>query len=177
MQSQENATNQKSNRKYILYIIIVIFIFSLTALVYRLGVNLYEKYETIKEEERLNKEKIEKGQQEIRDKIQQEQEKQREEANKQKIDVFNSNYEFWSGTQISSVVTRVLDKVITNNNTNNEHQIEVVFDGNTYGSDANNIRNIKDSLKNFNGYNIQQYEIILAYDENGYINKITIETK
>ena len=39
------------------------------------------------------------------------------------------------------------------------------------------IKEIKGMLKNFNGYKLQNYEISVDYDENGYVNKVTIESK
>ena len=55
--------------------------------------------------------------------------------------------------------------------------VEVIFDGVSYGTDTEKIKEIKDSLKDFNGYKLQYYEISIDYDDNGYVNKVTIETK
>ena len=44
-------------------------------------------------------------------------------------------------------------------------------------TDPDKIKEIKDSLKDFNGYKLQYYEISIDYDDNGYVNKITIETR
>ena len=70
-----------------------------------------------------------------------------------------------------------IDKIVENNKKNTTQLIEVIFDNTTYGTDAENIRKIKNNLKDFNGYKLQQYEISLDYDTNGYVNKVTIETK
>lgn len=75
------------------------------------------------------------------------------------------------------MVSKIIDDAITNNKKSNDHLIEFVFDGTSYGTDPNNIKTIKNNLRNFKGYEIQYYEILIDYDDNGYVNKITIETK
>ena len=82
---------------------------------------------------------------------------------------FNSKFEMRTGTQYGSFVSSLLDDVITNNKTNNDYIIEVVF-GEVATTDTNEIKNMKQDLKNFN-----EYEVSLDYDENGYVNKVTIE--
>ncbi len=156
-------TSKKSDRKYILYIAIIIFAASLTTLVYRVGVSFYERYVTFKEER-------EKKHQEAMNAANKQQEKQ-------KLDSFNMEYEFLTGTQVKYSVESLIDKAITNNTKNKEHQIEFIFDENNYGKDIDSIKNIKKSLKDFNDFNIQYYEVTLSYGEDGYINRITIETK
>lgn len=86
-------------------------------------------------------------------------------------DVFNNTFEFRIGTQSEDSVSWLLDDIITNNKTNSDHIISVVFeDINT--SDPNEIKDIKKKL----GTTWDEYEVSADYDENGYINKITIET-
>ena len=83
---------------------------------------------------------------------------------------FNSKFEMRTGTQYGSFVSSLLDDVITNNKTNKEHMIEIVF-GEVNTTDSNEIKNMKQNLKT-----ISQYEVSLDYDQNGYVNKVTIET-
>ena len=84
-------------------------------------------------------------------------------------DSFNNTFEMRAGTQYGSFVSLLLDDVITNNKTNADHIIEVVFDDVTT-SNSDEIKNMKKDLGTFS-----QYEISLDYDENGYVNKATIE--
>lgn len=175
---KEKKVNKKEhnngNRKIILYILIIIFIASVATLSYRIASSIKERNDALKEEQ-------EKKQQEIEDKIKEQQEnvqKELEESKNQKEkDSFNRNYEFWSGTQTSAPVSIIIDDAVKNNKKSNDHLVEFVFDGTSYGTDPNNIKTIKNSLSNFNGYEIQYYEISLDYDNDGYVNKVTIQTK
>jgi hypothetical protein len=73
------------------------------------------------------------------------------------------------GTEWGSSVSRLIDKVITNNKTNDKHIITVVFnDVNSTDSDV--IRNIKKSLGDWT-----EYEVILDYDDKGFVYLVTIE--
>lgn len=178
---QIKKNNNEGGRKFILYILIIIFIAALATLSYRIASSIKERNDALKEEIRKEKEKQEKKQQEIENEVKEQQEKvqkELEESEKQKEkDNFNRNYEFWSGTQTSMIVSNIIDSAVANNKKSTEHLIEFIFDGTSYGTDANNIKTIKSSLKNFKGHEIQYYEISLDYDENGFVNKITIETR
>lgn len=180
---EESISNKNSggNRKILLYIFILIFIASLMTLTYRVAYSIKEKKDAIKEERKKEKEASLKKQQEIddeiknaKDQIEEESKKHQEEINKSS---FNSSFESWSGTQTGNGVSLELDEVMTNNKTNKDKLIEVIFDGTSYGTDSEKIKTIKNSLKDFNGYNIQYYEVSLDYDDNGYVNKVTIETR
>lgn len=91
-------------------------------------------------------------------------------------EIFNGDFEFYQGTKTDSSVRIQIDKVITNNNKNSNHLIEVVFDGDSYGTEPDDIRTIKNSLRTWNNHEFQYYEIVLYCDDNGYVNKITIDT-
>ena len=82
---------------------------------------------------------------------------------------FNFTYETSNGTQNGFNVKNLLDDVITNNKTNKDHILNVMYkDTNT--TDVEIIKNLK---SNFDEWT--KYEISLDYDENGYVNQITIE--
>lgn len=173
--------NKSGDRKFILYILIIIFIASLSLLAYRIGTDIKAKKDEIKEELRKEKEKAEKKQeeeekkqQELEDKIKKEQEEYHENFSK---DSFNSTFEINQGTKSGLFAKSQVDNIIKNNNKEKEHLIEVVFDGTSYGTDPSNISNVKNNLREFNGYKFQEYEISLDYDDNGYVNKVTIETR
>lgn len=84
---------------------------------------------------------------------------------------FNSKYEsFYSGTTNGRAVNNMLDDIITNNKTNKERTIRVIY-GNINTVDESEIRNLKKSF----GDVWNDYEVILDYDDIGFVNQITIE--
>ncbi len=181
-ETKEDKNNKKEDgdRKFILYILIIIFIASLAFLTYRVGTDIKDKKDYIKEQLIKEKEKAEnkqeeeeKKQQELEDKINKEQEEYHENFSK---DSFNSTFEMNQGTKCGMFAKSQVDNIIKNNKKDKEHLIEVVFDGTSYGTDPSNISNVKNNLREFNGYKFQEYEISLDYD-NGYVNKVTIETR
>lgn len=172
---------EDGDRKFILYILIIIFTASLAFLAYRIGTDIKTKKDEIKEELRKEKEKAEKKQeeeekkqQELEDKIKKEQEEYHENFSK---DSFNSTFEINQGTKSGMFAKSQVDNIIKNNKKDKEHLIEVIFDGTSYGTDPSNISNVKNNLREFNGNKFQEYEISLDYDDNGYVNKVTIETR
>lgn len=183
VETKEDKNNKKEDgdRKFILYILIIIFIASLALLAYRIGTDIKTKKDEIKEELRKEKEKAEKKQeeeekkqQELEDKIKKEQEEYHENFSK---DSFNSTFEMNQGTKSGMFAKSQVDNIIKNNKKDKEHLIEVVFDGTSYGTDPSNISNVKNNLREFNGNKFQEYEISLDYDDKGYVNKVTIETR
>ena len=89
--------------------------------------------------------------------------------NEQEINSFNSKFEIRSGTQYKSTINFILDDVVTNNKKNKDMLITVVYrDTNT--TDPDTIVNVKQSLQDWT-----KYEVKLDYDNNGYVNKVTIE--
>ena len=182
-ETKEDKNNKKEDgdRKFILYILIIIFIASLALLAYRVGTDIKAKKDEIKEELRKEKEKAEKKQeeeekkqQELEDKINKEQEEYHENFS---TDSFNGTFEMNQGTKSGMFAKSQVDNIIKNNKKDKEHLIEVIFDGTSYGTDPSNISNVKNNLREFNGYKFQEYEISLDYDDNGYVNKVTIETR
>ena len=81
----------------------------------------------------------------------------------------------YAGTEWGSSVSNVLDKIITNNKTNPERTIRVIYGNiNTvdeYKKDSmakNYIKNKLDKWKT-------DYEVILDYDDVGFVNQVTIQ--
>lgn len=168
----------KGERKIVLYILIIILIASFVTLVYRVGSDVLNKYQRAKK----NKENIIKD---ISNKISdgidnvtndEKTKEEIEEEKQEKIDDFNMDYENYSGSKSKFSVSSLIDKAVTNNKKNKDHLIEFIFDGKSFGTEASSIKEIKKSLIEFKGYDIQYYEVSLDYDKDGYINKITIET-
>lgn len=176
-EKKENVKKEeKKDRTYILYIAIVILVLSISVLVYRVGFSIKDKYDTYKE----NAQAELRRQQEEADKIKKQQQEgtAKEEAEKAKNN-FNRELEFYIGSEIGNNVGSELDKVIKSNKTNTEHLVEVVFDGVSCGYDTEKIKNLKPRLKNFKDdrTGFQYYEVSVDYDDNGYIYKVTIETR
>lgn len=183
LEDNKNIKKQdnKQPRKIILYIVIIIFIASLGTLLYRVGSDIKLKVDARNEEIQKLKDAAKKKQQEVENKIKEQQEKieqqQKENEKKREINSFNSDFEFYQGTVGGTSTRNQIDNVIKSNKKNADHLVEVIFDGVSYGTDTEKIKEIKDSLKDFNGYKLQYYEISIDYDDNGYVNKITIETR
>lgn len=182
LKEEKNETHikkeNKGERKIVLYILIIILIASFVTLVYRVGSDVSNKYQRDKK----NKENIIKD---ISNKISdgidnvtndEKTKEEIEEEKQDKIDDFNMDYENHSGSETKFSVSSLIDKAVTNNKKNKDHLIEFIFDGKSFGTEASSIKEIKKSLTDFKGYDIQYYEVSLDYDKDGYINKITIET-
>lgn len=172
---------KKKDRKFILYIVIIAFIASLGTLTYRVGSSIKAKKDAIKEEYNKKQKEAEEKQKAIEEEVKKRQEeleqKRKEEELEREKDSFNNMHEFYAGTQGGTATGLEIDEIIKSNKKSSEHLIEVIFDGTSYGTDPDKIKEIKDMLKSFNGYKLQNYEISVDYDENGYVNKVTIESK
>ena len=169
------------DRKFILYIVIIVFIASLGTLTYRVGSSIKAKKDAIKEEYNKKQKEAEEKQKAIEEEAKKRQEeleqKMKEEELEREKDSFNNIHEFYVGTKGGTATGSEVDEIIKSNKKSSNHLIEVIFDGTSYGTDAENIRKIKKNLKNWDGFELQFYEISLDYDNNGYVNKVTIETK
>ena len=175
-ETKEDKNNKKEDgdRKFILYILIIIFIASLAFLTYRIGTDIKTKKDEIKEELRKEKEKAEKDEKEFKDKFNKDMEESDLKFDKNS---FNSNYTFYSGTQPGQSVSMLIDNIINKNKTEKDHLVELTFDNTSYGTDSDNIKQTKNMIQTFKGYDIQYYEVSMDYDDNGYVNKVTIETR
>lgn len=175
-ETKEDKNNKKEDgdRKFILYILIIIFIASLALLAYRVGTDIKAKKDEIKEELRKEKEKAEKEEKEFKDKFNKDMEESDLKFDKNS---FNSNYTFYSGTQPGQNVSMLIDNIINKNKTEKDHLVELIFDNTSYGTDSDNIKQTKNMIQTFKGYDIQYYEVSMDYDDNGYVNKVTIETR
>lgn len=82
---------------------------------------------------------------------------------------FNATLEMYSGTESSSSVGNLLDNVVASNKTNKDHIITVIYKETTTTSE-DEIVNVKHALDK-----LEEYEVSLDYDAQGYINKVTIK--
>lgn len=89
---------------------------------------------------------------------------------------YNNTFEFYSGTQTKNSIIILLDRVITNNKTNKSNLITVKHK-NINSTDPNKIVKIKGLLKDFSSdkRSIVKYEVILDYNNAGYVSVITIK--
>ena len=82
---------------------------------------------------------------------------------------YNSKFETYNGTQSGNFVENLLELVVTNNKTKKDHLITVKYNQNETNV-PDEIKGIKPKLEKFD-----EYEVTLDYDDNGYVNKVTIE--
>lgn len=152
--NKKEKDKKVKNRKYILYILIVILIISIIILVIRIG-----------NDKKSKENKFWNFVNSIFDRT----EEFEREMSPESFNIFLKN-ETTSGFFL---LTKI-DTIIDSNKSNQDHLIEVVFDGTNYGKDTNNIGEIKSKI---NDSADSKYEISLDYDKDGYINKVTITTK
>lgn len=116
---------------------------------------------------------IQQKQDEITSSVQQKQDEITSPVQQQQTEVekqaFNNKFELYSGTSSKIFVTTLLDNVVTNNKKNSDKVITVVYNETTT-TDANEIVELKSSFEQ--GKN---YEVMLDYDTNGLVNKVTIK--
>lgn len=89
------------------------------------------------------------------------------------ISRFNSYYEMYSGSVPASSVKIILEKVVTNNKTNDDHIITVKY-ADISTSNSEEITSLKTSLQDTNKFSLYDYEISLNYDTSGYVSEIII---
>lgn len=175
----EFSNGDAVKRKYILYILIAILIVSSSILVLRIGNDFKNKNEARRKERDAIKEEAKKREEEAKKKLEEErrkQEKLREEAKKeQEKSSFNNKFSFKAGTSSKTSVGWTLDDVMTNNKTNKEHLIEVIYKDKSYGTTYDEIIKIKSLLKDFDGYSLVHYEVSFEYNDAGYIYKMIIK--
>ena len=82
---------------------------------------------------------------------------------------FNSSFELYNGTQSEFFVSKLLEKVVTNNKTKKDHLITVVYNETTTNV-ADDITSLKQNLEDG-----KDYEVSLDYDTDGFVNKVTIQ--
>ena len=84
-------------------------------------------------------------------------------------DAFNSTFEYNSGSRLGFLLTGLFDDIISSNQKNPDHLVTLIY-GEYNTTDANEIRQIKYSIQSGD-----KFEVILDYDDNGFVNKITLE--
>lgn len=90
-------------------------------------------------------------------------------VNSMKTDEFNDELENYVGTKDGDEVKELFDKIIMTIKKNKEHTITVTYNT-TNTSDTTELTNLKQQFDDS-----KQYEVSMDYDDNGYINAITIK--
>ena len=85
------------------------------------------------------------------------------------VNSFNMPYENDAGKRSGFFIVRTLDDIVTNNKTNKSHIITVVYND-IKATDEKGIKEIRNMLSED-----KDYDVSLSYDNNGYVNKFTIE--
>lgn len=88
---------------------------------------------------------------------------------KVQIKAFNAPFELYSGSQSGFFLENLIDKVVTNNKTEANHIITVVYNE-TMTAVPDEITNLKQNFEDS-----KEYEVSLDYDTDGFVNKITIK--
>lgn len=145
---KDNKTKKPKNRKYILYILIVILIVSIVTLVVRIGNDAKNKKDRLFEWFNSSFELSE-------------------------ISTSSFNFFFKEETTSGFFLKDSIDEIISSNKKNKNHLIEVVFNGNSYGTTPEKIKTIKNEIDDSTD---SKYDISLGYDKKGYVNKVTITT-
>lgn len=153
-------------RKWLLVVLIVIALILVVVLADKFITNKKEREEAEKES---IKENID-GFFDMFEEFENEMDSEIEESNNEfEINRFNNGLEMYAGSKHGTIVSTVLDKVITSNKKNQDKIINVIY-GDLNTTDESKIRELKKSLDDWT-----KYEIIFDYDEVGYINQLTIE--
>ena len=133
------------------------------------GFLLYNGVDAIKK----NIEKEQKERQKERDKWDNKQDEFDKEyddiKNKIATSSFNGSLKLYSGSEYGDQVENLFDEVIESNTKNKDRQISITFKGQT-SSDSDKIRDYKKGLDSWT-----KYEVIMNYDDDGYINKIEVK--
>ena len=182
---------KKKERKWILYVLIVILIASVATLIVRIGTareqekqkqdgffnNIFGTVTGIIEDQmdnsgvnsNINGNEIIDGIKDVFEGIEEQVNNNQEETKKERPAVFNSGLTYAEGTKATIFVENILDTVVTKNKLNKDMLITVVYKKKTT-TDVDEIKEIKKSLKQWS-----EYEVSVDYDDEGYITKITIE--
>lgn len=83
--------------------------------------------------------------------------------------VFNAPFELYNGLQSGMFLDMLLDQVVTNNKTEADHIITVVYNE-TMTAVPDEITALKQNLEDS-----KEYEVSLDYDADGFVNKVTIK--
>ena len=167
---EEEYRKAKNRMSIISFIFSIIFICAFALIIF-VGYNIYlSTTQNINSSWNNSNEDFYRAQNQVESQIQAQNERIVNQKTEFEKDSFNTDFERYSGTQQLFFIKSLLDNVITNNKTNNEKKVTVIHNQ-SVTDEPDKIIEIKHSLK---GGDFKEYEIVLDYDEDGYVNKITI---
>lgn len=161
--------NEIKPRKWLLILLIIITIVIGAFLSYKGVLAIKKTIDEQKKNENRIKEEMNKKQddmEEAMNKMKDEVEQKQKESQKNS---FNRTFEFRAGSQYSASISLLLDDIIKNNKQNSDKLITVIS-GSTNTTDPDKIKDLKKSFEEWH-----KYEVSVDYNEDGYVNKITIE--
>ena len=171
----KNKTNDKDLRKILIPIIIALVVIALILGIYKISnfrtVNKAagEILTTSKEIDKESTSNFMSFMNFIKEIISGQIEEQKEEDKQNEIKQYNSKFDIYSGKQYGNFLDNLLENVINNNKTQKEHIITVKYNQKETNI-PEEIKTIKSQLEK-----LDEYEVTLDYDDNGYVNKVTIE--
>lgn len=171
----KNKTNDKDLRKILIPIIIALVVIALILGIYKISnfrtVNKAagEILTTSKEIDKESTSIFMSFMNFIKEIVSGQIEEQKEEDKQNEIKQYNSKFDIYSGKQYGNFLDNLLENVINNNKTQKEHIITVKYNQKETNI-PEEIKTIKSQLEK-----LDEYEVTLDYDDNGYVNKVTIE--
>lgn len=171
----KNKTNDKDLRKILIPIIIALVVIALILGIYKISnfrtVNKAagEILTTSKEIDKESSSIFMSFMNFIKEIVSGQIEEQKEENKQNEIKQYNSKFDIYSGEQYGNFLDNLLENVINNNKTQKEHIITVKYNQKETNI-PEEIKTIKSQLEK-----LDEYEVTLDYDDNGYVNKVTIE--
>lgn len=171
----KNKTNDKDLRKILIPIIIALVVIALILGIYKISnfrtVNKAagEILTTSKEIDKESSSIFMSFMNFIKEIVSGQIEEQKEEDKQNEIKQYNSKFDIYSGKQYGNFLDNLLENVINNNKTQKEHIITVKYNQKETNI-PEEIKTIKSQLEK-----LDEYEVTLDYDDNGYVNKVTIE--
>lgn len=158
---------------YITYIILgVIFAIAIIITVIVMFFKISNKSNDIKDDAKDFFNKVQDVQDNIKDNAQNNSDKMQDvinnESEKITISAFNADLEMYAGTKLGRQVSILIDNVVMKIKKNKDKPIIVSFKD-TSSSDAETIISLKKEINDND-----KYEVVLDYDEKGYVNKIQI---
>ena len=174
-----NKPQEKKERKWLLWVLILVIVGALTVLIIRIGVQREKDEEEAKNiiggifntvTNSFNSDDMFNSFNQIKDNLEstfeEESNKMEEESNKN-----THNYQFESGvgTKPGMAVQSVLDSVISVNKKDKNHTVTLIYNDVTTTDDTK-IKSIKHGLEK-----LKMYEVSVEYDDNGYVYQVILE--
>lgn len=127
-----------------------------------------EAKEEVDKSNELFKEKYDEAKNMFNEKEEEFEEEQEKRENEFELEQFNSQFEHYSTFSQGFHLKNLLDEIVASNQKNKDKIVTVVYKNQNY-TEAEEIKNLKNNFENH-----IEYEFLLEYNENGYVNKLVI---